>query len=60
MLCLGMLNHEASAAQLASKLSDEEKIAMGSLNVAHHGGTRMHCQLYENYGDLDNERLVLQ
>ena len=55
-----MLNHEASAAQLASKLSDEEKIAMGSLNVAHHGGTRMHCQLYENYGDLDNERLVLQ
>ena len=52
---------EDSAAQLASKLSDEEEITVESLSVhsVHHGRARMHCQLYENYGDLDNERLVL-
>ena len=59
VLCLDMLNREASAAHLASKLSDEKEIVVDSLSVVPHGRARMHCQLYENYGDLDNERLVL-
>ena len=33
---------------------------MDRLSMVHHGRTRKHCQLYRSYGDLDNERLVLQ
>ena len=30
-----------------------------SVHSVHHGRARMHCQLYENYGDLDNKRFLL-
>ena len=41
-------------------MSDEEENATGRLRMVHHGRTKKHCQLYGSYGDLDNERLVLQ
>ena len=55
-----MLNHEAGTAQLAWNLSGEEDIAVNFLSLVHHGRTRNDCHLYRSYGDLDNERLVLQ
>ena len=57
---LDMLNHEAGTAQLAWNLSGKEDIAVNFLSVVRHGRTRNNCHLYRSYGDLDNERLVLQ
>ena len=57
---LDMLNHEAGTAQLAWNLSGEEDIAVNFLSFVRHGRTRNDCHLYRSYGDLDNERLVLQ
>ena len=57
---LDMLNHEAGTAQLAWNLSGEEDIAVNFLSLVRHGRTRNDCHLYRSYGDLDNERLVLQ
>ena len=41
-------------------LSDEEDTAVNRLGMVHHGRNRKHCHLCRSYGDLDNERLVLQ
>ena len=41
-------------------LSDEEDTAVNRLGMVHHGRTRKHCHLFRSYGDLDNEKLVLQ
>ena len=51
-----MLNSEASAAQLAWKLSDEEEIVAGRPSEVHHSRIKKHCQLYGSYGDLDSDR----
>ena len=57
---LDMLNHKTGTAQLTRKLSDEEVIAAGRRGTVPHGRTRKPYKLYRSYGDLYNERLVLQ